>query len=1161
MLDPFLRLHCNGRRGSRERERLPSFAVQRDVPCLLSSTLPSGLVVFACSSYFLAVFPYAVTFYVRASKRRHLSSHPAPASKPQRRRPRNPAPRGVLFDLALPPPVMLRRNNSSRQPTLQPLRRPLSRSKSTGSLGRGPVQMLLSIDPQTAERDAHIAATLSYHRALQKSCGETTIVTRTLTSAPRSRQGCGARQATISRSDSVVSQPATTTEHGHALKREQSVRFAGPNAAPKRSLATRANGSRLPASSLGQASDSSLRPGWPQSCSDCSERRVTEASSPITSCSGTAEPLLDFSALEETLISLPSSYRKIRKSRSMLSRSNMGFGYHFNSNAPAGQRGSSPRTLCSSFRKEIELVSAHEQSRLKSTKSTSLLRQRRDHADSRENCRAQNDLAVQIAHGRFRQQIERNARLKSQSSLSFRHRFKHNVNFGLSKALHKPSNNSTTLSSSVSENTVVVSKQGGLRRSVRRVSQSLKNKLRGVLGYERPVKPGEDQTEEFAPDTELDGDDYPHVGEDLLSEEVSVSRVTARTPSLREFPSLQKLNSRQRSVETLKEDAQRVSDDRSRVTSWTNSISDNGGSQQTSGDWEKQRLSVIKENGMHAVPSSSNTTLLECRLGPSLTPSYTIDSQRVYSALMKRLEETKNKEQSEWGAGKRISGDGMTPSRCSSTDRIKQHSWSPPTIRCVQSEDDVFEDSKDFTPIEMKNTHRDSIIMGKRRPVSSVCGATHALDLANRTAKQSEGLDEETDPIQQQLPSGLSIPSCHLFPTNGTHRRALENTMQVCESLEPPEDLLSPETKLFHSLSEITLPTRHPTPIYDDVPQQVLSPGSVYSVGAKEQSPVCYNEIKFGDVPARNQIDDQQSGAMMFLNPWVNNPTPTCERNISVATSIGWKACLSADVFKTEIQASAPVDVDPLVGLFSKRRAGHVREKAEIESPGMSLAVDSSSKTPPSCATPSGPMETKVRTVPDRKENQRASIFSGRAVNENENSLEAPFNAKSSIAFGSNLCPMPSLPCVKSANRGGSDTAKAPIQRTRSLNTLAKSTPLSTEMLLRRQCRMRRRQGSRSPAYSSPGLTKALMRQFGNLKTGSPRTNHEFGDDRCPEYVERGLDGSETESEVSKTTKLGRGSQKKGSKTMVDLFLSSRCKPAPGRSKVQQDASSSPAFL
>ncbi|KAK4187263.1 hypothetical protein QBC35DRAFT_499168 [Podospora australis] len=134
-----------------------------------------------------------------------------------------------------------------------------------------------------------------------------------------------------------------------------------------------------------------------------------------------------------------------------------------------------------------------------------------------------------------------------------------------------------------------------------------------------------------------------------------IHNVQTKVPSLQIVPS-DLIRSNKGSVESLRSERDRdrererkVSDDKTSFTSWTNSGPSTLTSQQQQqwSEWEAQRLSTIKENGPHAPSSSLRRMPLQTNLfeppddedqnTPPAMSNVKIDSQRVYSALMKRM--------------------------------------------------------------------------------------------------------------------------------------------------------------------------------------------------------------------------------------------------------------------------------------------------------------------------------------------------------------------------------------------------------------------------------------------------------------------------------------------------------------------------------------------
>ncbi|CEI63772.1 hypothetical protein FVEN_g6891 [Fusarium venenatum] len=372
---------------------------------------------------------------------------------------------------------MLRRN-SSRNTT----RRPLSRSKSTASVARSPIRDLESIDPVKAERDANLAAVLSYYRAKDQADEKAKNVSLT-----------------------------------------------------RRYLET-------------------LQP-------------------PNGQCHNTQEDVVS-----------SSSHQKVRKSRSMM----------VSSHASDLRPRSSPLPPTSGD-EEQQLKDARPKSAaLRAATSMSFLRSRRKTAASRASHIEVSDAALRLARERF-QQIQEEEAKQMGSTLSRPKTRESQRSTTLRKSLRNTSNTSTAFTT-FSTNSAYVSKQHVIRNTARKVSHGLRSKLRGLFGKGK----SEDSQEHdpCATERDFDVESCLHVGDTEAMEEASMFQVTAHVPSLHDVPSNKKLRSRKGSVESFGDHC--VSDDRSRVTSWTNSMTDT-----SQGTEERQRLSVIKENDFKQWPAHS----------------------------------------------------------------------------------------------------------------------------------------------------------------------------------------------------------------------------------------------------------------------------------------------------------------------------------------------------------------------------------------------------------------------------------------------------------------------------------------------------------------------------------------------------------------------------
>ncbi|WZH40631.1 uncharacterized protein QYS62_001569 [Fusarium acuminatum] len=494
---------------------------------------------------------------------------------------------------------MLRRNSSRKKN-----RRPLSRSKSTNSVVRSPIRNLESIDPVRAERDANIAAVVSYNRAQDRPISEGMSIPRDPASFyPENSDGTGSViRHSPERNGSALSR------HGNPnIARNQSVRFTGPSALPRRTLASRANGGRdsptKATSAIHAFGHAKTRPSTALSFHQerpdnfSLTRRYLESLQPPDACYNP----------EDDAVSMPTSFKKVRKSRSMLTSPHPAIGAFSNKNGsakdcppPAPSANSRTNDENDAFRGTRLPTSS-----LRASTSMSYLKSRRKTVASRSSSRAEdNELAVQLARERFRQIQEEDER-KAQSSELLQSKNRQNeVHAGLRKSLRNSSNNSTALSSTFSTTSISVSKQRGIRRTARKVSHGLRSKIRGLFSRGKNDEDSEQQEyEQGAAEKDSDGDSCLQLGDVEATEEASMFRVTSHVPSLHDIPSNQQLRSRKGSVESFADNEQHVLDDKSRVTSWTNSMSNTVTSHGTFGDWERQRLSVIKENGTH-IPSS-----------------------------------------------------------------------------------------------------------------------------------------------------------------------------------------------------------------------------------------------------------------------------------------------------------------------------------------------------------------------------------------------------------------------------------------------------------------------------------------------------------------------------------------------------------------------------
>jgi hypothetical protein len=191
---------------------------------------------------------------------------------------------------------MLRRHSSRR----------VDRRKSTSSAH----SKHDSIDPELARHHAQVAATLAFNRALDKGNADAHHRASGLSHSYRPSD----HQPPLKRES-----PSVALHHG--IKRQQSVRFAGPDAVQRRpSLATRASNPTLQA----KASTRTLRPiamttHAPVPATYRPPSRSSSIGKATTNRFMATNALDEYYTKEDDVASTPSSYRRIRRTKSMFS--------------------------------------------------------------------------------------------------------------------------------------------------------------------------------------------------------------------------------------------------------------------------------------------------------------------------------------------------------------------------------------------------------------------------------------------------------------------------------------------------------------------------------------------------------------------------------------------------------------------------------------------------------------------------------------------------------------------------------------------------------------------------------------------------------------------------------------------------------------------------
>ncbi|KAH6885263.1 hypothetical protein B0T10DRAFT_91863 [Thelonectria olida] len=1015
---------------------------------------------------------------------------------------------------------MLRRNSSRNKQ-----RRPLSRSKATNSTTRSPVRLLEAIDPAIAERDARIAAVLSYHRAKSRNSHEMPAMPRDPASfyPDRSDGVPSSGRRSLDRSESTRSQPGGT-ESASGIKRRQSVRFAGPTAPPRRKLASPASETSHTNPGLRGLGDNRPASTLPYTRPTPDPHGMTRRY--IDSLQAPTESYLP----EDGIASMPSSYRRLRKSKSMFSTFNpLNPGYYFNNGTPEKD--------CKQYFGRDAMLHKKENEPLRSdyppraSTSLSVLKGRR--ATSRSTSRVENDLAVQLARDTFRQQMQEPIRLKPRSSMFFGSRRKRSESsIGFRKSLRTSSNNSTVVSSAFSTHSISVPKQPGLRKAARKVSQTLRTKLKGL--FTRPKSVADSDAQDDLKDAhESDGESDSHLDYGTATQAASVLRVRSHVPSLHAVPSNQELKSRKGSVGSINSTEQQPNENKSRVTSWTNSTTETAS---CVSELERQQISGIKQTSPNRLSASrafrQHVLVDEEQVSPF---GRTVDSQRVYSALMKRMGKI---QQQEVTLSQSINN--MT---LRGTARAGE-AWAASTIRCVRAEDDVFGGCLNRSTPEGHSSSgsstntMDKVALARPDPTHDSLQTKPDENLTPPSRPGTEAYLDLSSKLTHRSSAFFASPTCHMFRTTSPYRRALRESMAASEE-QDRGDL--PGSKYLKSLSEISLPTRQTSSEGSEKDAKTAYAESVYS---------CLTEDA-RQPSSRTTAPFETGNVTIFVEPETSFQH---RRDVSTASSIEWKTWLSAKVSKLESPGMLPNNKAGRDSSNAAFKLGHVREKAQIDSPD-------------ECPRPT---RVEADVSPTRKRSSGTvtrAASSKTLIHCDEN--EAPGGIPH-YEWPQNLPPIPprsQLRTVPSMQNNKSDCGmKTPEMasgalQVRPFNTLGRLEVTPEEAMQKRRMRPHTTGWPRFPAKSSPGPSIAVERQCLSSRTGSPVRRIGLNTSNSTPRFRRAVEGGNDDPEGNQLRGQESDGSLMGSKQMVDMFLDSRRKRTEGDSLGISTESSPVVFL
>ncbi|KFZ01231.1 hypothetical protein V500_00850 [Pseudogymnoascus sp. VKM F-4518 (FW-2643)] len=863
---------------------------------------------------------------------------------------------------------MLRRGQSNR----------ITRRKSAASIHSQP-----HINPETSRQQAYAAATYAFARAQERSSGD------------MGSGGAVAVRNTANPREENIHPRTDNGTNGGVLKHRQSVRFAGPLAAPRPALGTRtiqqntvknklSTGSLRPQASTGDAPVPAAYRH--QSRSSSLEKASFKQVGP-ESYATTLAAYDEYYTREDDAVTTPSSYRKIRRSKSMLHPTRTQ-GALFSNGTPessiAGQRNNGL------FRSKSNVA-------LRAPKSMSFLQGGR----SRSAQNPEYDTAVQVARDKFLHQVEQQ-RLREQPSFLFRSSKARREEKSLRRSFRTYSSTNSYGMPIASENQT--SHQGWddiLKNRARQASKSFKNKLKGLFrrsngGDGGAAIPDQEVQAQKSHITDYEIQIGPPTALGSAYEEsppgrATLSSVSARQPSLRMVPSSHQLRSIAGSMQSLTSEAS----SRSRVVSWTNTDT-TANSRYAAAERERERLSVINENGTHKASLSFSRQPLKNQYSPypdfnppgsthGHPPPFVgqVNSARVYSALMRRLDEnspeaklTKQKDNSRTSRSPKhgVPGSGSVGSRQSS------QGYKSTIIRVKNSSDNLFASADPFQNMNQSNdvfytarSYIDNGSVGHKRGYSNSSSASTVIT-------RKPNYRAYPPPIMGDLPAKTTLEEAlvtvGLQGTVGRGPRETRSTFFGGTELTNIGGTPSPykramaEADLNSTMSKIGMSSPDSSPFLPDSLRRAKSALSladsepdkreIDSIGGAYTESI-YSRTTSGRTPpemsepphASKDSTPRKLGSAVLVERTTYCPLAPPHRVNASTGSADWKAWMSAQVSKLE-RAKENVDaatsavhlVPHVVPTMSKIFGGHVRETAQISGDDTALVVPTATTMP-----------------------------------------------------------------------------------------------------------------------------------------------------------------------------------------------------------------------
>ena len=780
----------------------------------------------------------------------------------------------------------------------------LRRTNSAASVKKGGLALEMKrIDPDVVHQDALIAANIAFDRG-----------------------------ASVLRTSSDRYKPISNYEysteryqHGRPLRRRQSVRFTGPTAVTihQRPITRRNAPSYVHTASATQHRELELLRF---------ESTITLTEHPLT-----ALPQV------ESVSSTPLSHRKLRKSKSMFT-----------------PRKGSPLMFSNATPNSIELqrncyrgVSSDDQRPFPKMASVGLvsplLRGTDVHLNGPYQHQYDQDAAIQMARDQYLHQLEQQRLKGHPSKLNLRQR-------GSQKALRRTVRTSSTNSygnAAVSEAKPTSIKSTGFGNRARTISTTLKNKLMSV--FHRSESP-----RNIFPSQQVEAK-RAHFGDHLLAtsgvehegplpptpDRELLSRVGSRSPSIHRMPVHLTRGASPGSIRSVRSRSPSIG--RSRITSWTNSTAANSLTKQQI--LEKKRLSIIQEHGGPHQPSSSAGLIgVAARKGyavfrkplrgvaGSIKDAGQLDSQRIYSALQRRLDEHNTIDSKH--EPERLRNSGLL--RQASNESLRLYSLgsqgpSLETIRVLPYETDDSSvrphstsvvDAIGFSTDPSTQGLPDDIFRSsptssiKRKPVRAVRSSSERELTYQQIAERNESLGHSRRRPLREVKSAFFPSTVHYQSTNPSpYRRAVKSSIEENRDIDTRE--INGYTETIHKSTE----RRLKTPIAASISSSSIYSGSTNGTAKLLEASPSLSRSQSSCVAVTATIVD--IAPSMPLRPAVTAATAPARRTSSSTTAADeWKGWMHSEIKSLDGQNRADMGI---LGTSHKRQSTHQREDAQID--------------------------------------------------------------------------------------------------------------------------------------------------------------------------------------------------------------------------------------